>query len=104
MPGQTGSETRIKKICLPTRWSPQEFLRLEDIARYSGCTKAEVLRRLVGNPDARIFASREFVSEIRRLANNINQIARQLNAGSAVPDITLRQAYADLLKAAAALS
>lgn len=103
MPGQTGSENRIKTISLPTRWSPEGLAHLRSIADATGCTMAEVLRRLVRQADRKVLASREIVVEIRKLGNNINQIARQLNSGSSVSETDLRQAYLDLLKAARAL-
>lgn len=97
MPGARGSETRIKTICLPTRWAPPEFERLQAIADHSGCSRAEVLRRLVAHADRKIVASRELVAEIKRVGNNANQIARALNAGSAVSAQQLQGVYHDML-------
>lgn len=100
MPGQSGTETRQRQIVRSTRWSQQEFERLTELARYSGCSEAELLRRLVNRASRRIIQSRELVIEIRRVGVNLNQIARRLNGGGPVTADELRTVYHDLLAAA----
>ncbi|QHL91634.1 plasmid mobilization relaxosome protein MobC [Sphingomonas changnyeongensis] len=100
MPGKSGSETRQRQIVRSTRWSAAEFARLAELARYSGCSEAELLRRLVNRASRQIIPSRELVTEIRRLGGNINQIARRLNGGGQVTAAELRAVYDDLLAAA----
>lgn len=99
MPGQPGSENRQRQIVHPTRWSEDEFALLENVANYSGCTKAEVLRRLVNRSPRQILISRTLVAEVNKMGSNINQIARRLNSHSVVSPYELRQAYRDLLAA-----
>lgn len=102
MPGQRGTETRIRNIVVPTRWSDEEHAQLRSIAEFSGCSRAETLRRLVRRAGKQIIASRALNADVRRLGNNLNQIARALNEGSPVSAQDLIRAYADLLKAAGA--
>lgn len=79
MPGQRGSETRQRNKVLPTRWSDAEYAKLNDIAEASGCTMADVLRRLVAHDHTSIIPTQALVSEISRVGNNLNQITRTLN-------------------------
>ncbi len=99
MPGKSGTETRVRTVVLTTRWSPQEHGRLEDIAEYSDCSKAEVLRRLVQQGQPMILPSRLLVSEVRRIGVNINQLAKHANASGQVDHDALNDAYRDLLSA-----
>ena len=99
MTGRTGSENRRRQIVRSTRWDQGEFAQLREIAEYSGCSEAEALRRLVARATKQILISRDLVIEVRRLGNNVNQIARRLNHGGSVTDDQLRQAYRDLLAA-----
>lgn len=100
MPGQPGSENRRRQVVRTTRWSDTEFAQLQAIAAYSGCSEAEALRRLVNRASRQILISRELVAEVRRLGNNINQIARSLNANLPVSAAELTDAYRTLLLAA----
>lgn len=99
MPGQSGSENRRRQIVRSTRWDDTEFARLQAIAAYSGCSEAEVLRRLVKRATRHLVLSRELVVEVKRLGGNINQIARRLNSGAAVDPAELTDAYRALLAA-----
>lgn len=99
MPGQTGSENRRRQIVRSTRWDESEFERLRQIAEHSGCSEAELLRRLVKRAHKNILLSRDLVVQIHRLGVNLNQIARRLNAGGSVDPSELIEAYRDLLKA-----
>lgn len=99
MPGQTGSENRRRQIVRSTRWDDAEFAELVSIAAYSQCSEAEALRRLVNRATKQILVSRELVSEVKRLGNNVNQIARRLNAGDPVSASELTNAYRALLLA-----
>lgn len=99
MPGQTGSENRQRQIVRSTRWDEDEFAQLQAIATYSGCSEAEVLRRLVRRANKRIVISRDLVRAVRQLGNNVNQIARHMNSGEQVRSDELIDAYRELLQA-----
>jgi metal-sulfur cluster biosynthetic enzyme len=99
MPGQTGSENRRRQIVRSTRWDEQEFAQLQAIATYSGCSEAEVLRRLVRRANKQIVISRELVRAVGQLGNNVNQIARRMNSNEQVRSDQLLEAYRDLLHA-----
>ncbi|MEO1968421.1 MAG: plasmid mobilization relaxosome protein MobC [Sphingomonadaceae bacterium] len=97
MPGQTGSETRQRTVVRSTRWSETEFAQLQSIAVASGCSEAEVLRRLVARADKHILITRDLVVAVSRLGSNLNQIARHLNRGGLVDPDELLVAYTELL-------
>lgn len=99
MPGQPGSNNRQRQIVLPTRWREDEFALLESAATFSGCSKAEVLRRLVMRSQRQVLITRALVAEVNKIGSNINQIARRLNAQSAVQADELTSAYRELLLA-----
>lgn len=99
MTGQTGSENRRRQIVRSTRWDEQEFAQLQAIATYSGCSEAEVLRRLVRRANKQIVISRDLVRQVGQLGNNVNQIARRMNSNEQVRSDQLLNAYRDLLHA-----
>ncbi|KTE05274.1 hypothetical protein ATE71_18520 [Sphingopyxis sp. H115] len=99
MTGQTGSENRRRQIVRSTRWDEQEFAQLQAIATYSGCSEAEVLRRLVRRANKQIIISRDLVRAVRQLGNNVNQIARRMNSNEQVRSDQLLEAYRELLHA-----
>lgn len=99
MPGQTGSENRRRQIVRSTRWDETEFAELQEVAAYSDCSEAELLRRLVRRAKRQILISRALVAQVNRLGANINQIARRLNAGGHVDPADLQAAYRALLDA-----
>lgn len=80
MPGQRGSETRQRNLMYTIRWSAEEAERLEEIAAASGCGKADVLRRLIAHDHSRIIPTRELTRQIAAIGNNLNQVARAINA------------------------
>jgi len=72
------------EICL--RLSKEEQERLEHNARACGLTKTAYLRRLLSGTEIRARPSQEIKdlrTEIHHIGNNINQIARRVNAGIA---------------------
>ncbi|MFW2831683.1 plasmid mobilization relaxosome protein MobC [Sphingomonas sp. ID0503] len=99
MPGQRGSEVRQRQNVRTTRWTDLEAAQLTRIADYSGCSEAEVLRRLVARADRNILISRDLVFQVTKLGTNINQIGRRLNANGVITADDLRDAYAALLLA-----
>lgn len=99
MPGKSGSETRIRTHALATRWSPAEYARLGEIADYSGCSRAEVLRQLVARDHRNIIPSRNLSRDVRRLGNNINQLVRQGHAGGPVTADAFATVYREMLVA-----
>lgn len=99
MPGQPGSETRIRTIVLTTRWSPEEFDQLQQLARHSDWSAAEQLRWLVRQEQPMILPSKLLVNEIRRIGVNINQLARHANSGAQADHNALSDVYRDLVTA-----
>ena len=72
------------EICL--RLSPEEKERLEGCARRCGLSKTAYLRRLIQGAEIKARPSQEIKdlrTEIHHIGNNINQIARSVNAGIA---------------------
>lgn len=72
------------EICL--RLSPEEKERLESSARRCGLSKTAYLRRLIQGAEIRARPAQEIKelrTEIHHIGNNINQIARSVNAGIA---------------------
>ena len=73
-------------ICL--RLSQAERERLETNARVCGLSKTAYLRRLIAGAEIRARPSSEIKAlrtEIHQIGNNINQIARSVNAGIEKP-------------------
>ena len=82
------------EICL--RLSPLEKEKLESNSRRCGLSKTAYLRRLImgtpvkARPSAEIKALR---TEVHQIGNNINQIARSVNAGIATAEDAKRGLY-----------
>ena len=75
------------KICL--RLTPQERAKLEADARRCGLAKSALLRRMISDLEVKARPSqeiRELRTEIHRIGNNFNQIARSANAGIATAE------------------
>lgn len=75
------------EICL--RLNEKETNMLSANAKRCGLTKTAYLRRLISSTPIRENQSkeiRELYLEINRIGNNINQIARSVNAGIATPE------------------
>ena len=75
------------EICL--RLSKEEKAHLENSARQCGLTKTAYLRRHSLGAEIKALAVREIRelrTEIHHIGNNINQIARSVNAGIARPE------------------
>ena len=94
MPGQRGTEVRQRDHMYTIRWSADEANRLDEIVAASGRCKADVLRRLVAHDHACIMPTRDLTRQIAAVGNNLNQIARRINAqplegGSSGPADTL---------------
>ncbi len=84
MPGQPGSENRRRQIVRSTRWDVAEFALLQQIATVSGCSEAEVLRRLVMRASKQILISSQLVAMVGKLGGDMNKIASRLNAENGV--------------------
>lgn len=77
---------RKYEICL--RLSQEEKERLEASVQACGLSKTAYLRRLIAGTEIRARPSPEIKAlrtEIHQIGNNINQIARSVNAGIAKP-------------------
>ena len=75
------------EMCL--RLSKEEKERLESSARACGLTRTAYLRRLLLGAEVKFRPSQEVKAlrtEIHQIGNNINQIARSVNAGIATAE------------------
>ena len=82
------------KICL--RLSTNEAQKLITNAKACGLTRTAYLRRLLNGYDLKPRPSTELEvlrTEIHQIGNNINQIARSVNAGIAKPEDAKRGLY-----------
>lgn len=78
---------RKYEFCL--RLSREEKSRLENSSRRCGLSKTAYLRRLIMDTEVKARPSQEIKAlrtEIHHIGNNINQIARSVNAGIAKPE------------------
>lgn len=82
------------KICL--RLNADEVQKLITNAKACGLTRTAYLRRLLNGYDLKPRPSAEMEAlrtEIHQIGNNINQIARSVNAGIAKPEDAKRGLY-----------
>lgn len=82
------------KICL--RLNADEVQKLITNAKACGLTRTAYLRRLLNGYDLKPRPSAELEAlrtEIHQIGNNINQIARSVNAGIAKPEDAERGLY-----------
>ncbi len=82
------------EICL--RLSREEKERLENSARRCGLSKTTYLRRLILGMEVKPRPTQEIKdlrTEIHHIGNNINQIARSVNAGIAAAEDARRGLY-----------
>jgi hypothetical protein len=82
------------ELCL--RLDPQERERLEADAKRCGLSKSVYLRRLIMGAEVKARPSEEIKklrTEIHYIGNNINQIARSVNAGIATKADAQRGLY-----------
>lgn len=82
------------RICL--RLSTNEAQKLITNAKACGLTRTAYLRRLLNGYDLKPRPSAELEAlrtEIHQIGNNINQIARSVNAGIAKPEDAKRGLY-----------
>jgi hypothetical protein len=99
MSRRSGSEARVRKHALVTRWSPEELARLREIAHHSGCSTAEVLRQLVARDHRNIIPSRELNATVRRLGHELRHVSSPTNVDSVILNDALSQIYAEMLRA-----
>ena len=79
--------TEKYEICL--RLDEKEKERLERDAKRCGLTRTAYLRRLIAGQQVRERPAeeiRQLRAEIHQIGNNINQIARSVNTGTANPE------------------
>ncbi len=85
---------RTYELCL--RLSKEERERLDSDARRCGLSKTAYLRRLILGTEVKARPSQEIKAlrtEIHHIGNNINQIARSVNAGIARAEDAKRGLY-----------
>ena len=68
--------------------TPEQYQRLSDNARWCGITKRLYIVRLLEGTEVK-----ELRTEIHHIGNNINQIARSVNAGIAKAEDARRGLY-----------
>lgn len=69
---------------VPIRFTVQEYQRLTALCQKSGLSVSEVVRSVLSGVELRERPPddlRKLYTEINRIGNNINQIARKINAG-----------------------
>ena len=96
MPGQRGSESRQKTKTLTTRWTVDEYAYLTQVADLTGCTKAEILRRLVAHAYGSVLPTKALVREIHRIGVNLNQVAKVANATGGIDELLLNTMQREL--------
>ena len=85
-----------RKYALCLRLSSVEQAQLECDARRCGLSKTAYLRRLILGAEIKARPTQEIKdlrTEIHHIGNNINQIARSVNAGIARPEDAKRGLY-----------
>ena len=88
--------TTAKKYEICLRLSKEEKELLESSARACGLTKTAYLRRLLLGAEIKARPSQEIKAlrtEIHHIGNNVNQIARSVNAGIARAEDAKRGLY-----------
>lgn len=86
------------------RWSPDEHARLSEVAKFAGCSRPRLLRRLLKRPEKSILATRELARQVRALGSNLNQIARLLDNRTPVRRDDLLGTYQQMLSELKAMS
>ena len=86
MPGQQGSEVRIRTHIVQVRMDDGELARLDMLADASGVTRAETLRRLTYRTTIRAWDTDRIVTSLSRVGNLLNQLARVANATGELRD------------------
>lgn len=87
-------QNRKYELCL--RLTAEERKRLEQDAQCCGLSKTAYLRRLITGAELKTRPSQEIKdlrTEIHHIGNNINQIARSVNAGIAKVEDAKRGLY-----------
>ena len=97
MPGQSGSDVRIRQKVVRTFWSPEEHDRLADIAAFNDCSRAEILRQLVDDAAPKMVATHDLTEQVRALGKRLNDVARRIHAKAPVHHAEVRDLYEELL-------
>ena len=104
-PGAVSAEAMLGAVCLPVNCTADQLtvaagcsqmLELVRQAKQSGLTKRAYLARLIEGQPVKARPSQEIKelrTEIHHIGNNINQIARSVNAGIAKPEDAKRGLY-----------
>lgn len=97
MPGQTGTDSRRRTNVRTNRWDDNELTELRAIAKYSGCSEAEALRRLVRRANKNIVISRDLVIAVNTLGIAINQLIARVHESQPFEVEDLQAVYRELL-------
>ena len=94
---------QLKEAFLSVRMSAGERKKLDALCRVSGLSISAVVRKLIYGAEIKANHAKDYkalYTEINHIGNNINQIARSVNAGIATPEVAeqslflLKQVYA----------
>jgi len=80
MPGQRGTEIRIRGHVVNSRWADDEFATLKALAEATGASKAETLRQLVRRADRELPTVRATTNTLVRIGNLLLRIAARASA------------------------
>lgn len=83
-----------RELCL--RLTASEAQKLHADAKRCGLSRSAYLRRLIKKTPIKVRpteAIRDLYTEINRIGNNINQIARSVNAGIASPETAAQAVF-----------
>lgn len=101
-----GSEKRVRSKHLTLRLSPEERAAIDEAAERAGLTAGSYARDLLLNAPAPRQVRRppverrelaRLLGELGRVGNNLNQIARNSNAGAFVDGVAMNEVMAGLL-------
>lgn len=99
-PERTAGPRRTEKSLV--RFTPDEFALVTERARTCGRAPARFIREaaLGAVPrERRSAANAEFVRQLARIGNNLNQLAARVHAGAPVQEAALQSALLELLSA-----
>lgn len=86
---QKGKKMEHKDIIISARLTQAEYAKLQTVLAETGLTTSELVRKLLNGCEVKQRRPQELgalYTEINRIGNNINQIARSVNAGIAKPE------------------
>lgn len=82
-----------RNIKITFRVSEAEMIKIEQLSRFSNLQMSDLIREAIFTakikaPDIPLVDQQSFV-ELKRMGNNLNQIARSINSGNAESDLII---------------